>query len=82
MAKLKITEAAKKYITGKTKSIFVKLERHGSWAGIYFAPAVYAGQPSDPENYEQHLIENLEVYTPKYGSYDPEGVKIDLLSKT
>jgi hypothetical protein len=67
MIKLEITKEAREYIQGKSDAITVESVPMASCCGYSNEPVVFEYKPSEPEKYEEVVVDGIKVYVFKDG---------------
>jgi len=79
MIKLKITKKARDYILSKNDAITVEAVPVASCCGYSSEPIVFEYKPPAPENYEEVIVDGINIYIFKNGVVvAPEGARICL----
>ncbi len=79
MIKLEITKEARDYILGKFDAITVESVPMSSCCGYSNEPLVFEHKPSEPEKYEEVVVDGIKVYVFKDGAViAPGGARVCL----
>lgn len=79
MIKLEITKEAREYIKSKFDAITVESVPMASCCGYSNEPLVFEYKPSEPEYYEEVVVDGIKVYIFKDGAvFAPDGTVICL----
>lgn len=77
MIKLKITKKARDYILSKNDAITVEAVPVASCCGYSSEPIVYEYKPPAPKNYEEFIVDGINIFIYKDGLVvAPEGARI------
>jgi len=79
MIKLEISKDARDYILNNIDAITVESIAMASCCGFSNEPLVFEYKPSEPENYEEVIVDGIKVYVFKEGAVvAPDGARIYL----
>lgn len=79
MIKVEISKEARDYILKTSDTINVDMLMYSGWGGVVNEPAVSAGKPYAPENFDEITVDGIKVYIFKEAVSGPDGIKISLV---